>query len=65
MARSLELLIDLDSLMHEYLDSEPVDLQRQIQPDGLTSVFALLVTTEPPLDLALRVGEVVHHSFRT
>lgn len=59
-ARSLELLIDLDSLMHEYLDSEPVDLQRQIQPDGLTSVFALLVTTEPPLDLALRVGEVVH-----
>ena len=60
MARSLELLIDLDSLMHEYLDSDPVDLQRQIQPDGLTSVFALLVTTEPPLDLALRVGEVVH-----
>ncbi len=60
LARSLELLIDLDTLMHEYLDSDPVDLQRQIQPDGLTSVFALLVTTEPPLDLALRVGEVVH-----
>ena len=60
VARALEHLIELDDQMHEYLDYDPLDLQRQIQPDGETSVFAMVVKAEPPIGLALLVGEVVH-----
>lgn len=60
LARSLEHLQTFDSLMHQYLDTDPVELQRQIQPDGQTSVFALKVTVKPPVELAVLVGEVVY-----
>lgn len=60
VARALELLLALDERLHAYLDADPFVLQRQVQPDGETSVFALKVTSQPPPDLALLVGEVVH-----
>lgn len=60
VARALELLLDLDERLHEYLDADPFELQRQVQGDGETQVFVLKVTAPPPVDLSLLVGEVTH-----
>jgi hypothetical protein len=60
IARALEHLLALDDRLHQYLDSEPFTVQRQLQPDGQTSVFAFQVRTPPPLELSLLVGEVAH-----
>ena len=57
---ALELLLQLDDLLHDYLDSDPITLQRQAQPDGETVAIALRVTRAPPVMLSLLVGEVVH-----
>ncbi len=59
-ARALELLLQLDDQLHDYLDSDPIALQRQVQPDGETVAIALLVTQPPLIILSLHVGEVVH-----
>ena len=60
LGRALEHLLRLDDQMHEYLDSDPIGVQRQLQKDANTSVFALVVERPPPLELAVLVGEVVH-----
>jgi hypothetical protein len=60
VARALELLLHFDDKLHEYLDSEPIALERQIQSDGKTEVIALLVTQPPPIELSLLVGEIAH-----
>lgn len=60
VARALELLVGLDERLHAYLDADPFVLQRHVQPDGETSVFVLKVTSQPPPDLALLVGEIAH-----
>jgi len=58
--RALELLLQLDDELHEYLDADPIALERQTQPDGETMVIALRVTQLPPIRLSLLVGEVTH-----
>jgi hypothetical protein len=60
VARALELLLGLDERLHAYLEADPFVLQRQVRPDGETSVFVLKVTSQPPPDLALLVGEIAH-----
>jgi hypothetical protein len=56
----MELLLQLDEQLHHYLDSDPIALQRQLQPDGETVAIALRVTQPPPIMLSLLVGEVAH-----
>lgn len=60
VARALELLLDLDERLHDYLDADPFALQREVQRDGETHVFVLRVTAPPPVGLSLLVGEVAH-----
>jgi len=60
LGRALEHLLSLDNQMHEYLDSNPIGVQRQLQQDAKTSVFALVIERSPPLELAVLAGEVVH-----
>lgn len=58
--RAFELLLQLDEELHAYLDADPIALERQLQPDGETTVIALKVIEPPPLRLSLLVGEVTH-----
>ncbi|WP_322920654.1 hypothetical protein [Nocardioides renjunii] len=60
IARALELLLQLDDELHNYLDADPIRLQQEIQPDGETLVIALRVTDPAPLNLGLLVGEIAH-----
>jgi hypothetical protein len=60
VARGLEHLLALDEKLHAYQDTDPLDLHRQVQADGETSIFTLHVTTPPPLELSVMVGDVVH-----
>ncbi|TQJ51841.1 hypothetical protein [Phycicoccus sp. SLBN-51] len=60
VARALELLLQFDDMLHEYLDSDPITLQRQIQPDGETVAIALRVSEPVPIELSLLVGEITH-----
>lgn len=60
LARSVEHLVELDDGVHQYLDANPVGIQRQVQPDGETSVIAFVVKEQPPIELAILAGEVVH-----
>jgi len=60
LARALEHLGTLDDQLGTYLDTSPFEIQRQIQPDGETSVFALQVRRPPPIELSVIVGEVAH-----
>jgi hypothetical protein len=57
---SVEHLLELDDQVGRYLDSNPLTLQRQIQPDGETLVFAVQVTRPPPAEMSVIVGDVVH-----
>lgn len=60
IARALELLLQFDDELHNYMDADPIRFQRQIQPDGETMVIALQVTEPAPLNLSLLVGEITH-----
>ena len=54
------MLLQFDDKLHEYLDADPIALERQIQSDGETVVIALRVTEPAPVGLSLLVGEITH-----
>lgn len=60
VARALELLLQLDEDLHAYLDTDPIALERQVQPDGEAVAIVVRVTAPPPIKLSLLVGEVAH-----
>ena len=60
LARSIEHLLELDDAVHQYLNADPAGIQRQVQPDGETSVIAFVVKEQPPVELAILAGEVVY-----
>lgn len=60
VARALELLFQFDDRLHEYLDADPITLERQIQPDGETVAIALRVSQPVPIELSLLLGEITH-----
>ncbi len=56
----MEHLLDLDERIHKYQDADPIKLLRLMDPQvGLMHVTAQ-VTREPPPELSILAGEVVH-----
>lgn len=61
LTRAMETLMELDRDIGSYLDSDPVEVKREVTRAGV-NVFCLAVLTPPPARLGVLAGEVVHQT---